>query len=69
MQVIFLPSHEHCGCYGNGNGQNVAKIYGFRDNSKTIQTSSMKLGAMCFYMHVILFSPSYENCGCYVNGN
>ena len=36
MQVIFLPSHKNCGCYDNGNSQNVAKIYGSGDNSKTV---------------------------------
>ena len=23
--ISFLPSLENCGCYGNGNSQNVAK--------------------------------------------
>ena len=32
--ISFLPSLENCGCYGNGNSQNVAKTYGSRHNSK-----------------------------------
>ena len=44
MHIIFLPLHENCGCYGNGNSQIVAKTYGFRDNSITIQASLMKPG-------------------------
>ena len=43
--LIFSQWHENCGCYVNGNCQNVAKPYGSRDNSKTIQALSlMELG-------------------------
>ena len=24
--ILFLPSHENCGCYGKGNNQNVASV-------------------------------------------
>ena len=45
MHIILFPlSHENCGCYGNRNSQIVAKTYGSRENSKTIQASLMKLG-------------------------
>ena len=44
MHVIFFSSsNENCGCYGNGNSQNVVKTYGSRDNSKTIRATFMKL--------------------------
>ena len=42
--ILFLPLHENCGCYGNGNSQIVAKTYGSQDSSITIQASLMKLG-------------------------
>ena len=46
---------------------------GFKDNSKTIQASFMKLGmwtgGKVLIMHTILFLLSHENCGCYGNGN
>ena len=35
MQVILIfPSHENCGCFDNGNSQNVAKTYGSWHNNK-----------------------------------
>ena len=42
--IIFLPSHDNCGCYDNGNSQINVKTYVSRDNSITIQASLMKLG-------------------------
>ena len=41
--ILFSPSNENCGCYGNGNSQNVAKTYASQDNSKTIQAALIKL--------------------------
>ena len=42
--ILFLQSHEICGCYGIRNSQIGAKTYGSQDNSITIQASLMKLG-------------------------
>ena len=44
IHIIFYRPHANWGCYGNGNSQNVTKIYGSRDNSKTIQASLMIFG-------------------------
>ena len=41
---LILPSHENCGCKGNGNSINCCETFGTRDNSMTIQGSLMKLG-------------------------
>ena len=32
--MLILLLHESCGCYGNINSQNVAKTYGYRDNTR-----------------------------------
>ena len=69
---LFSSSNENCGCYGNGNSQNVVKTYGSRDNSKTIWATIMKLGMWTGgnvrIMHIIFILSSNENCGCYGNG-
>ena len=44
MHIFFLQLHENYGCYSNKNSQNVAKTYGYLDNSNTIQISLIKLG-------------------------
>ena len=45
--ILFLPSHENCVCYGNGNSQIDAKTYGSQGNLITIQASLMKLLCFC----------------------
>ena len=40
--ILFMLSHENCGCCDNGNSQIGAKTCGSRDNSKTILASLMK---------------------------
>ena len=66
--IFFLPSHENCGCYGNGNSQILAKTYGSRDNSLTIQTSFVHRWQCVDYVRHF-FSLSHKNCGCYGNRN
>ena len=67
MLIIFLfLSYEHCGCYGKGNSQIVAKHMGPEITKTTIQASFMKLGMWTggnvLIMH-IFFEPSSENSG------
>ena len=56
---LISPSHENCGCYGNGNSKIVAKTFGTRDNPITIQVSLIKLGictgGYLLLIHVISF--------------
>ena len=71
--ILFIPLHENCGCYGNGNSHIAAKTYGSRDNSITIQASYMKLYCRTDgnvpIIHIILLLPSHENYSYYTNGN
>ena len=65
MHVIFYsPSHEHCGCYGNENIQNVAKTYGSRDkNYSSYLNESWYVNRWldANYARHFHFAPSHEN--------
>ena len=73
--TLFYFCHhiKNSGCYDNGNSHILAKKYGSRDYSITIQASLAILNFVnrwhCGDYACHFFLPSHQKCGCYGNRN